>query len=309
MTHISEEQVRELLPMAKALELAEECFRRLGQTRLVNHPRQRLVLETGAMLHYMAAGDNDSGFRGAKLYSSARGQAPRFVVILFDGGGAPVATIDADALGQIRTGAATGVATKLLSRENAAELGLIGTGFQARTQLEAVAAVRTIRRARVFGRSEERRRRFAEEMSEQLGIAVEAASSAREAVEGADIIVTITTARQPVVNGSWLKPGCHVNAAGSNHPQRRELDAETVERTNLVVVDSLEQAKIEAGDLIQAEREQRFDWNRARELGNLLNGAYPGRVHGEEITLFESQGLAVLDLVAAAFLYQRCAGK
>jgi ornithine cyclodeaminase/alanine dehydrogenase-like protein (mu-crystallin family) len=310
MSHITEEQVREALSMAKAVELVEESLRRLDAGGAVNHPRRRVVLENSATLHYMAAGDNRDGLLGAKLYVTNPAVGARFLVVLFDAERASLlATIDANALGQIRTGAASGVATRHLARADAATLGLIGSGFQAETQLEAVATVRPLRWVRVYSRSEDKRVAFAERMSRRLGLAVEAVESARRAVEESDIVVTITKARQPVLEGAWLPTGCHVNAAGSNHARRREIDAAAVERSSVIAVDSLEQAKMEAGDLIGAVEEGRLDWQRVTELSGIVGGRVGGRRSPDEITLFESQGLAAEDLAVADFVYREVTGR
>lgn len=308
MIHITEQQVRETLTMAKAIELLEDGFRRLGQGRAVNHPRRRVRLENGAMLHYMAAGDNDSGFLGGKVYATNPRTGAHFVVLLFDPSGSPAATIEADLLGQVRTGAASGVATRYMARKEAATLGMIGSGYQARSQLEAVAEVRKLSRARVYSRSAENRGRFAREMSERLGLAIDPVDSAEKAVREADIVVTITNSRQPVLEGEWLPAGCHVNAAGSNRAKRREIDARTMERAAVIAADSVEQAKIEAGDLIQAADEGRLDWGKVSELSAIISGRIPGRTSDQDITLFESQGLAIEDLAAAEYVYQQVRG-
>jgi ornithine cyclodeaminase/alanine dehydrogenase-like protein (mu-crystallin family) len=309
MLHITEEQAAEALPMGRALELVEEAFRRLDDGRALNHPRRRIRLENGALLHAMDAGDNVSGVLGAKLYATRPGVGAHFLVALFDAETTkPLATIEADALGRIRTGAASGVATKFLAREKASVVGIIGSGWQAETQLEAVAAVRELELVKVFSRKAERREGFARKMAEKLGIAVEAAGSAEEAVRGSDIVVTITSAKTPVVLGEWLEEGCHVNAAGSNHALRREIDAAAVERAGLVVADSVEQAKEEAGDLIQAAAEGRLDWGRVVELSGVVSGRLAGRQDERQVTLFESQGLAIEDLLAADEIYRKVKG-
>jgi ornithine cyclodeaminase/alanine dehydrogenase-like protein (mu-crystallin family) len=310
MTHITEEQVREALSMAKAVELVEESFRRLDGAAVLNHPRRRVVLKNSAVLHYMAAGDNREGLLGAKLYVTNPGVGARFLVVLFDAETVSLlATIDANALGQIRTGAASGVATRHMARQDAASLGLIGSGFQAETQLEAVAAVRPLRSVRVYSRSAEKRAAFAERMGRRLGLAIEPVETAQRAVETSDIVVTVTSARQPVLEGASLPNGCHVNAAGSNHARRREIDAAAVERSAVIAVDSLEQAKMEAGDLIGAAEEGRLDWQRVTELSAVVGGRAAGRRNSGEITLFESQGLAAEDLAVANYVYRHVTGR
>jgi ornithine cyclodeaminase/alanine dehydrogenase-like protein (mu-crystallin family) len=304
MMHITEQEVRELLPMSKAIELVEESFRRLGEGRAVNHPRRRIRLASGSTLHYMAAGDETSGYLGAKIYATNPEAGAHFLVVLFEPGGRLAATIEANALGQIRTGAAGGVAARYLARRDAAVVGMIGTGFQALAQLEALALVRTLELVKVYSRSPEKRRRFALDMSETLALPVEAVDSAEAAVRASAIVVTITSARHPVLAGAWLAPGCHVNAAGSNHARRRELDAAAVARASPIFVDSLEQARIESGDLLQAADEGRLDWSRVRELSEAVLDPALGRSSDGGITLFESQGLAIQDLLAAEYVYR-----
>jgi alanine dehydrogenase len=239
-----------------------------------------------------------------KLYTVVRGVA-RFVMPLFRSTtGEMAALIEADALGQLRTGAASGVATKYLANANARTACIIGTGYQARTQLEAIAAVRRMERVRAFGRDPERREKFCSEMSERIGVAVDAASSGEEAVKGADIIITATSATKVVLEGAWLAPGMHINAMGANWPQKRELDAAAVDRADKIVVDFIEQSKMEAGDLIQAFGEDQSRWNAVQELSQIVAGKAPGRSNADQITLFKSNGIATWDLAAAVRVYE-----
>ena len=231
MIHITEDQVREALPVTKAVELVEDGFRRLSDGRAVNQPRRRVVLDNGACLHYMAAGENEAGYLATKVYATRPRVGARFAVLLFDAETTELlASIDANVLGQIRTGAASGVATRHMAREDAATLAMIGSGFQAETQLEAVAAVRKLKRVLVYSRSPERREAFARRMSQRLVLPIEAAARAEDAISEATIVVTVTTAREPVFDSAALSPGCHITAAGSNHHRRAEIDAEAVSR-------------------------------------------------------------------------------
>lgn len=301
---LSEADVRSLLTMPIALEIVEESLRQQGRGELILHPRRRIKMPDNALLHYMAAGDTVRGFIGMKLYTVVRGVA-RFVVPLFNSStGEMAALIEADALGQIRTGAASGVATKYLANKNAQTACIIGTGYQARTQLQAVAAVRPLQRVRAFGRDPERRAKFCREMSERIGVAVEPASSGEEAVKDAEIVITATSATKVVLEGAWLTPGMHINGMGANWPQKRELDAAAVGRANKVVVDSIEQAKMEAGDLIQAFGEDLSRWNSVQELSEIVIGRKPGRSGTDQITLFKSNGIATWDLAAAVRVYE-----
>jgi len=301
---IQEADVRSLLTMPVALEVVEDSLRHQGEGELVLHPRRRVKLPDNGILHYMAAADPVRGYVGMKLYTTVRGAA-RFVVPLYSAKtGEMVALIEADALGQIRTGAASGVATKYLANSNARTACVIGTGYQAQTQLEAVAAVRKLERVRAFGRDPERRARFCQEMSKRLGVSVEPVTSGEEAVRGAEIIITATSAMKVVLEGAWLVPGVHINAMGANWPQKRELDPAAVDRADVVVVDSIEQAKMEAGDLIQAFGDQAQRWETVHELGAVIAGKIPGRTTANQITLFKSIGIATWDLAAAVRVFE-----
>ena len=301
---LTESDVRALLTVPVALEAVEESLRRQGNGELSLHPRRRLKLPDNALLHYMAAGDPVQGFIGMKLYTSVRG-AVRFVVPLFRSAtGEMAALIEADALGQIRTGAATGVATKYLANANARTAGIIGTGYQARTQLEAVAAVRRLERVRAFGRDPERRAQFCREMSARIGVEVEPVDAGEKAIRGADIVVTATSAMKIVLEGAWLSPGVHVNAIGANWAHKRELDDAAVARADVIVVDSIEQAKMEAGDLILSFASDAGRWDSVRELGGIVAGKIPGRAGANQITLFKSNGIATWDLAVAVKVYE-----
>lgn len=301
---LTETDVRSLLTMPMALEAVEAAFRRLADATAQVHPRRRLHLEGFSYLHYMAAADGTGGYEGLKIYTSSR-DGLRFLVPLFRAKtGELLAFIEADYLGQMRTGAASGVATKYLAREDSRTVGIIGTGLQARTQLEAVAAVRRMERILVFGRDPGRRERFAREMTARLGVPVEAAPTAEAAVREADILITSTTSSTPVVEGRWLKPGTHTNAIGANFPQKRELDAAAIDRANVIFVDSREQAKMEAGDLIQSFEKTPSRWENVKELADLVAGRTPGRTSSEQITLFKSSGIAIEDVVTAGKVYE-----
>jgi alanine dehydrogenase len=301
---LTEADVRSLLTMPVALEVVEDSMRLQGEGKLVLQPRRRLKMPENGLLHYMAAGDPVHGYFGMKLYTAVRGAA-RFVVPLFRAAtGEMAALIEADALGQIRTGAASGVATKYLANANARSASIIGTGYQARAQLEAVAAVRRLDRVRAFGRDPERRARFCREMSGRIGVTVEPANSCEDAVRGADIVITATSATQIVLEAAWLAPGMHINAMGANWTQKRELDAEAVNRSDLIAVDSIEQAKMEAGDLIQAFGDDTSRWGTVREISGIVAGKFPGRNKANEITLFKSIGIATWDLAAAVRVFE-----
>lgn len=297
--HISEAEVRQLLTMPMAIEAVEEISRKQSTGEVVVHPRRRFEFSGGGFFHYMAAADFSTGFVAMKQYTYVNGKV-RFLVPLYAmQTGDLVAMIEADYMGQLRTGAASGVATKYLSRKNSRVAAIIGSGGQARTQLQAIAAVRKLEAVQVYGRDAARREKFASEMSQRLGISVQAASSSSDAVRGADIVGTATTTTQPVVNGADLAPGAHINAIGANHAHKRELDDEAVSRANVIVVDSIEQSRQEAGDLIIAFKGDETRWNGVKTLSEVVAGKASGRSSDPEVTLFKSNGIAAWDLAVA----------
>ena len=301
---LTEADVRAILTMPMALEAVENSFRRLGEGTAISHSRQRLRLMGKGFLHYMAASDTTTGYLGLKIYSFSPAGAC-FMMPLFNGNtGDLVALIEANYLGQARTGAASGVATRALAREDAHTAAIIGTGSQARTQLEAVALARKLDRVRAFSRNAERRELFSKEMSERIGVAVIPAASAEDAVRGADILITSTTSAQPVIDGRWLEPGMHINAIGVNFAEKRELDDEAVRRASVIAADSVEQSKLEAGELIHAFGNDSSRWASVRELSGIIAGKIPGRTSPEQITLFKSNGIAIEDVVVAGLVYE-----
>lgn len=301
---LHEADVARYLSMADCVAVVEQAFLHMGQGSAQNIPRARTRLPTGQM-HVMAAADPTLGYLGLKAYTTLGGRA-RFVVLLFSAtSGELCAVIEADTLGQRRTGAASGVATKYMARPDAKTVGIYGTGWQARSQLTAIAVTGDIQRVQAYGRDATRRDTFAQEMSETLGIPVVGVDSPAKAAEGADILVTITSAREPVLRGEWLTPGVHINAAGSNALIRRELDDAAVQKSHRIVADAVDQARIEAGDLLPLIERGALHWGQVHSLGEVVAGLYPGRANAEEITLFKSLGLAVEDIAAASVVYER----
>jgi alanine dehydrogenase len=301
---LTETDVQSILTMPLAIEAVEDSFRRLADGRALLHSRQRLHVPGKSYLHYMAAADSTTGYMGLKIYTSSR-EGLRFLVPLFQAeSGDMVALIEANYLGQMRTGAASGVATRVLARTEARTIGIIGTGLQARTQLEAIAQVRKIESIRAFGRDSGKREQFARDMSERLKIPVAAAGSAEEAVRNADVVVTSTTSTNPVLEGRWLTPGMHMNAIGANFPNRRELDDEAVRRSHVIAADSREQSKLEAGDLIRFFGDDDLRWSTVAELAGIVAGQVPGRTSPDQITLFRSNGIATEDIVVAGRIYE-----
>lgn len=301
---ITEADVRAILTMPLALEAVEASFRRLADGSAVCHPRRRLRMAEKGFMNYMAAADSAGGYMGLKIYTVSP-SGVRFLVPLFNArSGELCALIEADYLGQVRTGAASGFATRVLARPGARTVGIIGTGLQARTQLEAVALARKLEIVRAFGRDAARREKFAKDMTARLGVPVAAVASAEEAVRDADIVITSTTASKPVLEGRWLHPGAHINAIGSNFAEKQELDAEAVGRCDVIAADSVEQSKIEAGDLIQAFGRDGSRWAGVRELADIVTGKAPGRTNQDQITLFKSNGIAIEDVVVGGRIYE-----
>src|SRR5947209_9394395 len=243
---LTEDDVRQLLTMDAALEAVEAGLRRVALDEAQSVPRTRCQTDH-VMLHVLSASAKAFGVLGLKAYTTTR-QGAQFMVSLYDGRtGALLALIQADYLGQVRTGAASGVATKYMARPDASTVGLFGTGKQARTQIEAVCKVRPVRRVHVYSRTEENRRRFATEMSEVCNTEIVPVARPEQAAEDLDIVITATTSREPVLSGAWLAQGTHLNVIGSNFQGKAEVDAGTLRRSNVIVVDSKEQARLEAG--------------------------------------------------------------
>ncbi len=303
---LSEADVRQLLTMDLALEAVEAAHRAHGLGRAIDIARQRTRMPTAA-LHILQGALLDEGVFGYKAYTTSR-EANRFLVHLFEAGsGRLLAVVEADYLGMMRTGAAGGVAAKQLAREGAATAGVFGAGWQAQSQIEALCRVRPIGRVRVFSRNEANRARFCAEMSRRLDVDVRPADSAEATVRGADVVVTITSSPVPVFEGGWLDEGCHVSAAGANALIRHEIDEISVRRAALICVDSRPTALAEAGDLLPGLEKGRIHERQLVELGELVAGVRRGRAAETDITLFESQGMAIQDLAVAGRLFRLAA--
>ncbi len=304
MLYLTEQDVDRLLPMDDALREVEAALRDLGEGKAENRPRQR-VRGAHSILNVMPASWPRRGYMGFKEYVVSRDGA-RFWFHLFDGEtGTPVALMQANRLGQRRTGAASGVATKFLGRPDAASIGIVGAGWQAESQLEAICRVRGIREVRCFSRQPDRRHSFADRMAKHLGTDVRAVSSGREAVQGADIVVTVTASEKPIVSGEWIEPGVHINAVGANRLGSRELDVEVIRRATFIAADSVEQAHLEAGDLAQPAAGGLLDWADVHELGDVVAGKVKGRRKAKDVTLFKSLGLALEDVAVGSLVYER----
>jgi len=306
--YLNEQDVTNLLTMEDALSAVEAVFNLQSSGEATNEPRRR-VHAAGASLNVMSGAVERIGtFRGVaglKAYTVTRHGAI-FHVSLYDAeSGELLAFMEANKLGQMRTGAASGIATKYLANPDAKSVGLYGSGWQASSQLEAVCAVRPIEVVKVYSRSAEKCERFCRAMSAKLnGLKIEPVGEAGDAA-GCEIIITITSAREPVLEGARLQPGAHINAAGNNSILKREFDDEVIKRAAFIAVDSLDQARFEAGELINPVEKGLLTWERVKELRYVVSGQIKGRTDREEITLFKSLGIAIEDVAAAAIVYQK----
>jgi alanine dehydrogenase len=303
---LTEADVRSLVSVADAIPVLRQAFRDLGEGEADLLPRWRGHGPAGqGSFNVMAASLRRQGVCGLKAYPIRPGSGAWNLLLYTWDPVRLVAVMEADWLGRIRTGAASGLATDLLAAPDASTLALLGTGRQARPQAEAVCAVRPIREIRVWGRDPGRRQRAAAEIAAATGVPCRAVADAAEAVTGAAVVCTVTASASPLFDGDLLAPGAHVNAAGSNAADRAEIDARTVGRAACIVTDSVAGARHECGDLIQA----RVDWARVRDLGELVAGRCPGRTGADEITLFESQGVALEDVALARLVWQRAVAR
>ena len=291
--YLTEAEVESLLGPADALAAVEGCFRRLAAGEIENRPRERLRLDDGVFA-VMAAVDRGLKLAGLKSYAWLPGGTP-FVVVLFDTEAAVLAAvIEADKLGQLRTGAASGVAAKYLARSGASSLGVLGCGWQARSQVACIReALPGIERVIAYCRTPERLAEFCKETG------AEAAESHRDAA-ACDIVVTVTTAKDPVLRGEWLRPGALVCAVGANEPRARELDNVVLERAAFVCCDSREQARRESGDLIEPVEAGVLDWLEVHELHEVIAGELEGRQSDDDIVVFKSNGIAAWDVAIGA---------
>jgi ornithine cyclodeaminase/alanine dehydrogenase-like protein (mu-crystallin family) len=304
MRLLREQDMQAVVTMTDALEAVEASLHEQAVGTGHNMPRQR-VRQPNGLLHLLGGSLTERGYWGFKAYTATR-EGVRFSITLYDSRtGEMLALIEADYLGQLRTGAASGVATKYLARSDTATLAMIGAGFQAETQLEAIAAVWPLQDVRVYSRTPERREAFAGRMSERLNVPVRAVRAPDEAIDGAGIITTITTAREPVFDGNDIAPGTHINAAGSNGIARVELDRTTIRRADRIFTDDLDQARNESGDLVMAYERNAVSWAQVRLLADVIAGLTTGRASDDEITIFESQGIALWDIALAATAYER----
>ena len=298
---LSESDVSRLLDMRIAIEAVEEAFRQLADRKATNVPRVR-AKSAGFVLHTMSAAAEYLGLAGWKCYATTRAGA-RFHAGFYDTRSAELlAIVEADRLGQLRTAATTAVAIEWMANMDAGELGLFGTGHQAETQLEAAAIARPIKQAFVYGRSQTKRKSFAEKMSQQLGISVVPVDRPHEAAEDLPIVITATSSVDPLFDGNALAEGTLVCAVGSNWLNKAEIDVNVIRRADNIVCDSIEACRAEAGDFVAALEKEVFDWSRAVELSDVVSGNAVGRSTRDSVTLFKSVGLAIEDVALGSKL-------
>ncbi|MGE5470250.1 MAG: ornithine cyclodeaminase family protein [Bacteroidota bacterium] len=295
---LSESDVKQLLTMEMAIEAVESAHRDLSLGQALDTPRARSRLPQTA-LHILQGALPAQGVLGYKAYTSNR-SGNRFLVHLFDAASGRLrAVIEADYLGMIRTGATSGLAARWLARPDATVAGVFGAGWQAEGHVRAICAALPLERVKVFSRHADKLLAFCQRLSEATGVAVVPAASAEETVRGSDLLGTVTTAAQPLFDAGWLEEGTHINAAGSNALIRQELSEAALKRCDLIAVDSVPTALAEAGDLLPLLEKGRLHPRQMVELGDVIIGRHAGRRDNQQITIFESQGMAIQDLAVA----------
>jgi len=298
---IREEEVKQILTMAGAIEAVELVMKEHALGLALNVPRERTRTRKGA-LHILQGAVESHGVIGYKAYTSTK-EGIRFLVYLYNAErGNLEAVIEANYMGMMRTGAANGVATRWMARKNAATAGIFGAGWQSNGQIEALCAVRPIKKVKVLDLNPEILKEYCRVNSDRLGIEVVPAASPEDVVSGSDIVTTITTSSRPLFSHELVEPGMHINAAGSNALIRAEIDEKTVQKADVVAVDARDVAAKECGDLLPLLEKGRIYWNRIAELGEIIAGRVQSRESDRQITLFESHGMAVQDLIMGARL-------
>lgn len=301
--YLTEADVRDLVTIHDAIPVVSQAFQNLGDETAVNMPRTRLRTDR-VMMHMLAGADRQQQQLGWKIYTTTRSGA-RFLVGIYDANsGELAALLEADFLGQLRTAAASGVATDLLAKRSTSVLGIIGSGVQARTQAWAMCAVRSFDSIRVFSRDPQHRLDFAQLLSNDLQQEVEAVEQVEDVVRHSDVLVTATNSQTPVLSGTDLPPGVHINAIGANFLKRSELDLDTFRRTRLVICDSIAQCRQEAGDFVAPLQAGLLEWSTLRELSDVVRGTVSRRDE-QEITLFKSVGLGLEDVALGALIVSR----
>ncbi|MFK7778366.1 MAG: ornithine cyclodeaminase family protein [Gimesia sp.] len=302
--YITEDDVRSVMDMEKSLLITHKVFRELASGRAINVPRQR-VRAPGIVLHTMSGANEYLGHVGWKAYTTTKAGAQFHVAIYDQESGEMRALIEGDFLGQLRTGAASGVATEYMARPDSKIVGLFGAGLQARTQLQAICLTRKIEFVSVYSRNYEKCCQFAEEMTELCNVEITASHSPDETAAEKDIVICATTSKAPLFDGRVLDEGTHLNIVGSNLHSRREIDRTTIKRADVIVCDDIDQCKMEAGDFIQPVEEGITDWRLMHNLCEIVAERQTGRATDDQVTLFKSVGLAVEDVAMGVEVYKR----
>ena len=299
---LKDEDVAQCVTMAAMLEAIESMQRQYGDGQAHNMTRRKIIADSG-MLSVMGGGLFHQGLLGVKTYTVVKG-AYSFQVSLYDANtGELLLYTQANRLGQLRTGATTGVAVKHLANPGDATVGIIGTGGQAPTQLEALSKVRGIKKIKAYSRTQERREEFACRMTDTMGVEVSAVASNEDAVRDCDIVLCIAATMDPVVEGAWLKDGSTVIGAGPTTWRAREVDEAVITRAGKLIVDSTEQAAIEAGDLCSAVDKGIIQWSKVHELRHIVSGAVTGRDSKDQVVYAKIMGTGVADVAAAKLAY------
>lgn len=308
--YISETEAASLININSAIKAVEDAFSAYGKGKAFSMPRQRMRIRKGA-LHMLPGAIPYKGVIGFKAYTSFRAGLIFKTHLYSAETGEPLAIIDSNEIGRLRTGAASGVATKFLARKNSETVFIFGSGFQAQSQLEAVCATcDSVKKVYCVSKTHENAVAFAETMSNKLNIPVIVSGDIETDLCSADIIITVTTSNTPLFNGKLeLKKGVHINAAGSNALIRAEIPEKTIEAAKYIVVDSKEVAAIECGDILPSLGKGRLHWNNIIELGDIVSGLHPGRTENEGISIFESQGMGLLDIACAEMIYRKALDK
>lgn len=304
--YLTEDDVSTLVDIRDAITAMEDVGRSMARRETKFLPRTRLRMRNG-FLHFMPASLESEGYFGYKAYTSFSSKA-RFLVFLFDNqNGELRSIIEANKLGQLRTGAASGVVTKFLARGDAVSLGLIGSGYQAQAQLLAALVVRNFTSVRIFSRNLEHAEKFCERLQSISEVRLEPVRNVEEAAS-ADVVTTITNSMSPILFGEMVRPGCHINAVGGNMLIKRELDQKVVELAGLIVIDSREQGEKECGDFLPSLEKGKLHWNDVHEFQDIFDGT-AARKDDSEVTLFKSQGIAPRDVALAKVAYERALQK
>lgn len=305
---LTEEEVKQVITMQLTVDAVEEVMKEYATGSAYNIPRERTRIPKGA-LHILQGAVESHGVFGYKAYTSAKEETASWIYLYNSARGNLEAIVEANYMGMLRTGAANGVAAKWMSRNDSGVVGMFGAGWQANGQLEALCCVRKIKKAKVIDPIGDRLDAFCKRNEEKLGIEVIPCRKPEDVVKGSDIITTITTSDTPLFSHEFIHPGMHINAAGSNALIRTEIDEKTIRRADRVAVDAKDVAARECGDLLPLLEKGRIHWNQIVELGEIIAEKSWGRQNNEQITIFESHGMGIQDLIIGAKILRLCREK